>query len=501
MNRKKNLRVGLVLVMSLILMGSIDSLAATATTNYVQSPNDVFITELQTASSKSSGEEFVELYNNTDNDIDLADTANAGKDTWKLQYFSGTKLPTLLPADNWTSPSRTIALTGIVPAHDYYVLAANAYTPANIEPDQAYSATLADDGGAVQLVDATAAGSVTTINIHSQLAWSNDTTLVASPLLYGAPAAGKSLQRLPNGDDEYVNDDGSLTTFIADSSLSPEGAWIAPVPSDPNDSDTDSTDSSDDGDDTGGDVPTVPDNAGLVAPLITELLPNPASPQSDEQDEYIELYNPNDTGFNLRGYTLETGQTTLHDFTFSSDSILPPQAYVAFYSSETGLPLSNSGSQVKLLSLDGSVLNESSVYGTAGDGQSWALDASNSEWHWTTTLTPGAANTFSSPVVTVKTAAVKATKKTKAKVKGVSTTRKAKTKKPKKSTQAANSQLASATTPTEPAPIHPLVLAGVVALGLGYMLYEYRQDVANRLYRFRTHRAARRRARLEAARR
>ena len=518
-NRTIYLRVGLVTIFSFALIAPLHSFAATPTTTYVfATQKDVFMTELQTSTQKSSGEEFIELYNNTDMDIDFADTAHAGKDAWKLQYFSGSKLATLLPAstsaNGWTNPFRSISLTGTIAAHDYYVLAGDTYVPGSLDPDQSYSSTLADGGGALQLIDTTTVGTVTNVAVHDRIAWSNDVAVPPSAFLFPAPMLNGSLQRLPNDDGEYLNDGTSLTTYAVEAQISPKNVWQAPVTDVQDPPADDSGETSDPGDPAvsgdpaagQGDVTETPpvSNDGLLAPQITELLPNPASPQTDEVDEYIELYNPNDAPFNLKGYTLETGSTTLHEFTFSSDTILEPQSYRALYAVETGLSLSNSGGQARLLDPSGAQLSQSDVYATAVDGMAWALDETDGTWKWTLSATPNDANNIVVPVAVAKAAtktvaktAAKTTKATTAKVKGVSTVKAkkttAKTTKVKATKTAAT---VSSVTPSRPAAhIHVAALAAVAILGVAYGIYEYRHDLANRIYQFRDNRAARRRAR------
>lgn len=241
--REAILRVGIAFLLCMAVVAPAATFAATATTSYAYAAiPGVIITEVQTSTAKGAGEEFVELYNNTATDIDLADTANGGKDAWKLQYFSKTKLPTLLAAsqsaNGWVSPFRTIALTGTIAAGDYYVLAGDGYAPGNIEPDQTYTSTLSDDGGALQLIDSTTTGAATTVTVHGRLAWSNDTGLVPNSLLYVAPGSGPSLQRLPNTDSTYINTDGTLTTFTVAADISPKSVWSAPVAPDPAEADT-----------------------------------------------------------------------------------------------------------------------------------------------------------------------------------------------------------------------------------------------------------------------
>jgi len=496
------------------LISSTSLLAGAATTPspvwIVAAQPDVFITEVQTASKTSASEEFIEFYNNTDHDVDFADKANGGKDSWKLQYFSGTKVTTSGVSD-WTKPSGSIDLSAMtnttISAHDYYVLAGSktdgtAYEPGGIEADGNYSSRFADAAG-LQLVDTISATAVTTV--HDRVVWQKTTQPSLGVL--SAPAADQSLQRIPNDDDEYVGQNGKLVDFAVQNPTSPRDEWRAPepVPTDPGTGTTTGTDQTTDNDTDSGNGSTTSDDPAPLPLLVTELLPNPASPQTDEADEFIELYNPNTTAFDLNGYTLETGTTTLHDFTFTEHPSIPAQSYEAFYSSTTHLALSNSGGQVHLLDTSGQAVSQSAVYGTAADGQAWALI--DDAWQWTTTPTPNEPNTLTTPglaAVTklVSTVSKKTTPKTVAKVKGVSTTKKpkqAKTTKAKTKKKAtpppSSSHLAAA---VQPAPIHNGVLAAVALLAVLYGVYEYRVDLANRFYQFRKHRAARRTTRQKA---
>lgn len=514
-------RVGIALLLGMVVVMPVHVWATPAPLAYsFAAAKDVLITELQTSGSHGAGEEFIELYNNTDRDIDLADAAHTGKNAWKIQYFSKTKLAALLPASTmaagWVTPYRTIALNGTIAAGDYYVLAADKYIPGNIEPDQTYSSTLADEGGALQLVDIATTNAVVTTTVHDRLAWSGNTTLASNNLLYTPPRAGQSLQRMPNQLGSYVNEDTSLTSFTLSDTLSPKNIWSAAVPTEPvvPTPDTPPSASAPNGSQGDGTAPppSGPVNDGLAPPIITEVLPNPAAPQSDEISEYIELYNPNNTDFNLRGYTLETGQTTLHDFTFAGDTILKANSYQPFYSAETRLPLSNSGGQGRLLDPHGTVVNETAAYPAATDGMAWALDERDGNWKWTTALTPGSSNLIIIPAVATKVTAVKTaakqlakpaaktTKKpiAKAKVLGLNTTKAKKaaaTKKPSARPKVPPVATSASTAPTiKTALVHPAVLATVALLAIGYGVYEYRHDLANRIYQFRAHRAARRAA-------
>ena len=235
-----------------------------------------------------------------------------------------------------------------------------------------------------------------------------------------------------------------------------------------------------------------PADEGLIIPEITELLPNPSSSGNDTVAEYIELYNPNDQPFDLSSFSLRTGTTVLHSYTFPPGTSLPGQAFSAYYAVVTGLSLSNSGGRVSLLDPFGNELISSATYGSAKDDQAWALASGN--WYWTISLTPGAPNVIIQPMATTanslvtttsppavsKTTKVKsaATPKTTKTTKAVTT--KSKAAKPKTVLAASSAAVA-----LPQRPIHANVLALVAGLALLYGAYEYRTDLSNQLFKLR----------------
>ncbi len=128
--------------------------------------------------------------------------------------------------------------------------------------------------------------------------------------------------------------------------------------------------------------------------VITELLPDPASPQTDADDEFIELFNPNTEALDISGLVVQTGSSFGRDHTVE-DTTIGAGEYLVLYSREASIALSNSGSSVRLVLSDGSVWGEVSAYENAKTGQSWALVAD--QWQWTTSPTPGAENALTQP--------------------------------------------------------------------------------------------------------
>lgn len=487
-------RVGLaVFAAALVGMGPLSALAADSPVPAESKIQNIIITEIQTSGSSAS-EEFIEFFNRSDAAIDFSDATGG---TWKLQFYTSTSTSRGNP--DWNKPSATVSLSGSIPAYGYYVLAATDYKPGGLEPDQAYGPRLADTGGGLQLAQTTASGTV----IHDRLLWKKPASGEQLPAgMHHSPDSGSSLQRMPGEADDYSDEDGELTQFVVGQMLSPMDKWTEPVaveePVQPEPAAAPVTQPSE---------ATEPDNgvnanAGQPAPYLTELLPNPAAPQKDESDEYIELYNPGDQPFDLDGYTLQVGTTTLHEFTFSAALAVPSGSYMAFYSRDTRLSLTNTGGQARLLDPAGTVISESMPYGAAADGMAWALtDDVGGAWQWTTSQTPSQANVIVAPVAkaaakasAATTAAKKTAAKSAAKVKGTTKTKAAKTakaKKPKKEKKTAAVPVASITEKPGRAPIHTGILVAIVAAAVLYAAYEYRYDLANKFRRFGPNRGAR----------
>lgn len=249
----------------------------------------------------------------------------------------------------------------------------------------------------------------------------------------------------------------------------------------------------DDADPAESTIPTA--NLGLKAPMLSELLPNPAAPQTDADNEFIELYNPNNTAFDLSGYIIEAGIITTHRYIFPSGTNLSPQSFWALFSTTSGLTLSNTAGKVRLFDPLENVIAESAEYASAKDGQAWLL--ANGSWQWTNKPTPNAINIVSVPVVktasTKKTSTIPAKKTTKATAKKASAPKAAKstTAKASSENQKTDTQPIAATTTSNSSPLHPGVLAVIAASALLYGAYEYRFDLANKFARFRNNRATR----------
>jgi len=413
----------------------------------------------------SSSGQFITLYNNTGSAIDLS--------TIQLQYFNNFDL---LKATS----GKLISLSGKVPAHGYAVVDDGPIQACYQMTVNSVSLGLSSTTGFVQVSHFLSTTSPQVVSVlDDYVGWSKTAAAGAQTLPSGTSAF---LQRqAPDASQDYVNilvpGSGSWTAVNQPDGSAPCDASAAGVAAG-----TGLLSSSN------APIPytiiasaqvlsSIPaDDAGLAAPQISEVLPNPAPPQTDANDEFIELYNSNDKAFDLSGFIIQVGTSTVHKYTFPDGTSILPHDFSAFYASDTGLSLSNSDGQVMLLDPSGNVLVKTDEYTGAKDGYAWV--SADGLWQWTASPTPGAANIITSPPASETTASSGSSKKSVKSAKTVA------------ATTPSSSGGGPSGTPSA-VKMHPLVLAGVGATALLYALYEYRHDLANQLYKLRRYRAAR----------
>ncbi len=128
-----------------------------------------------------------------------------------------------------------------------------------------------------------------------------------------------------------------------------------------------------------------PENAEI---LITELLPN--APSYDSGNEFIELFNPNNRPINLKGYKLQLGPSFTKEYIFTDGVILAGE-YRTFSDAVTGIVLPNTAaSSVRLIAPADNLVSQTGVYSHAGDTVSWSIVSD--VWIFTNQITPGAPN-------------------------------------------------------------------------------------------------------------
>ncbi len=417
----------------------------------------------------SSNGQFITLYNATGAALDMS--------RYQLEYFNNYDL-------GKATSSKLIALSGSLPPHGYYMVNDSSLLLCYQLMVDSVSLGLSSTAGFVEVLafDQASPGAAVAPRLQDYVGWSK-TAAAGAQTLSSNTAAFLQRQPLDNQNNPLIKiaGSGSWRSVQADPAnacgLVTASGPVTPVQSglsqllpatEPPVTILVGTE----------DSPATPtaslpsSDIGLMAPQITEILPNPIGTGNDATDEFVELYNPNNTAFDLSGFSLQAGLTTLHTYSFPAGASLPGQSFTAFYAANTGLSFSNSGSQAKLLDPFGNAISSTDAYGTAKDGQAWAR--ANGKWLWTTQPTPGAANVINAPVSTKK-----ATKSTTAK----SSKPAAEVGTAKKTVGNAGSGANQDVLPKTP--VHLGALALIATVALIYGAYEYRADIANRFHQFK----------------
>jgi hypothetical protein len=426
----------------------------------------------------SSNGQFVTLYNTTDATLDMS--------KYQLEYFNNYDL-------SKATSSRLISLAGNLPPHGYFMVNDSSLMLCYQMVVDSVSLGFSSTAGLVEILafNQTSLGGGASVTVQDHVGWSKTAATGAQTLPANVSAffqrqpvdvRNNPLVTTPGaGAWQTVQPDTVNPCKLTTLNLVPVSTGLSQLlpPSEP--PSTIVNVSADDGTDAA--PPVLPaSDIGLMSPQITELLPNPSGSGNDAIDEYIELHNPNIVGFDLTGFTLQSGLTTLHNYKFPAGTILPASSFTAFYSENTGLSLSNTSSQAKLIDPFGNSLSFSPVYSSAKDGQTWAQ--AKGKWYWTTSVTPNAANIIKLPAVTKKSKSSSSKSKTKSTAsKSLSA----------KKTSSASPQSFNDRSSTMP--IHTWTLALIGGLGILYGIYEYRTDLGNYLHQlrqnFRNRRASR----------
>lgn len=124
---------------------------------------------------------------------------------------------------------------------------------------------------------------------------------------------------------------------------------------------------------------------------INEILPDPAGRDNrDGNSEWVEIYNENRRGVNLKGWCLDDIlDKGSKPFCVAEDRIIAAGGYLIFRSDETKITFNNTEDEVSLLWPDKRVV-DSVAYAKTREGYSYGL--LGGKWIWTAVPTPGKAN-------------------------------------------------------------------------------------------------------------
>jgi len=110
----------------------------------------------------------------------------------------------------------------------------------------------------------------------------------------------------------------------------------------------------------------------VLLPLrITELLPNAVG--SDDGNEYIEIFNPNDVEIDLAYYVIYIGLNADHFYSFPLGARIGAGEYAVFSNDDIKFTLINTASKVQLKIIDGTIVDSTLDYLGPDEGIAWAL--------------------------------------------------------------------------------------------------------------------------------
>ena len=137
--------------------------------------------------------------------------------------------------------------------------------------------------------------------------------------------------------------------------------------------------------------------------ILNEIVSTNSSILADDFNEYedfIELYNPQDTAINLTGKYLTDKKDNLVKWQFGENIKIEPKSYLLVWCDEDGsqgdlhanFKLSSSGEFTAIVDTDGVTIIDSVTIPTIPENESFARDNNSGEWYITNSTTPGASN-------------------------------------------------------------------------------------------------------------
>lgn len=313
---------------------------------------------LYDAVSLDEGNEWIEIYNPTDSNIDLAGfSLEAGGSSFQEVLRLAEENPIILEPDN------------------YYVIGEENVHLADLKVAQLGF----QNGGS-------ATDGIRILNKEGEVA---DTLLYDSPNSNNLPddsgnpgenfapdvKAGSSLGR----DGQSLDTDNCELDFKEYSSPTPgEANEFEEEPEEPEELEEPEEDYSD-------------------SIFINELLPNPEG--SDLEGEFIELVNLDSKTVDLRGWKIKDNSS--RTYTISPEDFdktqIKAREFLVIWREISGISLNNSnGDSVKLFQPNDNLLNEVSYEESAEEGLAWA-QKSDGSFQWTNIPTPGEENIFDDP--------------------------------------------------------------------------------------------------------
>ncbi len=122
--------------------------------------------------------------------------------------------------------------------------------------------------------------------------------------------------------------------------------------------------------------------------MISEFMPNPVG---NDNQEWIELYNQNNTDVDISGWILDDAEGGSKPFVFPQGTTIKAGVFQVWSRLATKLALNNTEDSVRLLWPTQEVIDSAS-YDKSSEGQSYQFDQTDLEWNWSANPSPGQPN-------------------------------------------------------------------------------------------------------------
>lgn len=340
----------------------------TVSADPVEMSGSVVISHIQTGVTGGATQEFIVLYNNSIDEVDITD--------WCLKNKTNTAFSCFTPVET--------GQVFFLPSHSSALIVSRAFgqsLPEQVHPSLLFDPTNQSSGSLVgsndTLVLMNADGEE--VDRHNWIATTPSGMILRrestpeSTLVYIDSDQGVDWKIEPVGTvptnqvvTRYVEIPDVCENILGIQPKIPEGMTS----------------------DTIGECIAIP-VAEIPEVIITEVLPNPMG--ADAGGEFIEVYNAATQVVDISGFMVWVGNTPVKGMSLPVMDPLQPGEYRAIFNSVVPFTLVNTSGKVRLTDHAENFIDETLPYDSPEEGWSWILMTENT-WEYTNHSTPGEAN-------------------------------------------------------------------------------------------------------------